>query len=229
MFKSNLFCRLMSSGCLLLCVIFLLFSSIATASLVQLQSTGQSVPNYSSTLTFDQYDGADPLSSVVITLEVIVDDAFFGFDNDSPVATTVTVNLDVTGGISSVDVDLPAIDSALAMFSKTVGLAADNGDTRGYDSVADIDMKSFNTSDFSAVSSASTNTLLGAYQGSDTFDITVDFSQVLDITGNSGVSMMYIPALAEANVTVEYLTIPEPVSLALLGIGALIARRRPRR
>lgn len=223
MFKSTVFRMFVLRSCLLL-----LFGSSAAASLVQIQSTDQMVPSFTSTLTFNQYNGPSALSGVKVTLELTAEDAFFGFDNDSSIATTVMVNLDVSGTISSTEVLLPTVDPAAAMFSKTVGLGADNGDSRGYDSSPDIDMKSFNTDDFSAISSGTTNTSLGAYQGSGTFDIEVYFDQILGITGNSGVSMSYIPALAEANVTVEYTTTPEPVSIALFGFGGLMISRRRR-
>jgi hypothetical protein len=217
--------RLVLSNCLLLCAALVFVTSNASA--LQTLSTDQMVPDFSSVLTFDQYNGSETLAGVKITIEVIGDDAQFGFDNDRQAATTVVVDLDITGSISSTDVSLPTVNPAIAMFDHTSNLAADNDVGRGFSFLPDVDSELYSTGIFSATSSAVTTTALAAYQGSGTFDIAVYLDQLLVITADSGVSISSLPVLAEANITVEYL-VPEPVSIALLGFGGLMISRRRR-
>lgn len=186
---------------------------------------GPDVPNFTQTVTLDKYTGSDPLTDVKITLSLISYDGQFEFDNDSSSPATVVIDLDVQATLNSTDVTLPVATSLIDVYDQTVHLAANDGDNKRAINAGGADYSSLNTGVSS--SSAAWNISpanISEYVGSGTFDISVDISELLTITGNSGVSMAVIPTLVEGVITVEY--IPEPATIAILAFGGFVLRKR---
>ena len=209
---------------LLFCAVSIM--AVSTGALASLEGDfGPDVPNFTQTVTLDKYTGASPLTGVKITLSLTVYDGRFEFDNDSDSAATVVVDLDVPAAMYSNDVTLPSIMTVTDVYDQTVNLGANDGDNKRAIDVGGGDYESLNTGTITSsvvwnVSAAN----FAEYIGPGTFDVSINVSELLEITADRGVAFSTIPVLAEGFVSVEY--IPEPATIAILALGGFAVRKR---
>ncbi|MBL4808858.1 MAG: PEP-CTERM sorting domain-containing protein [Phycisphaerales bacterium] len=204
------------------------FAGAAQASpLIQTQSfTG--IPDYDQTFTFNQFDSAlGTLTGINVTLQLDISGGFLGVDNDGIDPAVVNVEFGASGILTS----LPGLFLSLTTSnSATFNLAADDLDGPGVQTTGpDYDELS-GVATSSSTSSAILAAFFSNYIGLGTFDILADINQVIDFGGVSGVAGQFDPQVADIIVTVgyKYDPIPAPGSMALLGLGGLIATRRRR-
>lgn len=216
----------------------LIWSSTAQAfpTITQTIPFGPDIPDYTETLTFNQFNGliAD-LISIEVSMELNVDGGLLIMDNDSPNNAHVDAHIGADGAIMSVDVALldcafqPVVANVMAETIQSFDLAPNIGDgANDFDPSppdgAQLNGGAATDSDNGFVC----NTFWGGYVGPGTFDIDANIDQFFDYGAVSGVEIGYTPVTADGTVTVVYNFVPEPATIGLLVIGGLAMLRRRR-
>ena len=192
------------------------------------------VPDYSTTVSLSTYSGTDQITGITITVDVSAWDAWYFLDNDSSSATDADVDMtfDIEVGLPTSPVG--SSSQTVSWYSDTISLLANDGDSRRSLDVdlggdyheeqvgTDSSPVAFSVTFTIASSDFDSYTLAGT--GSSTFDVDLDvlFNYLISASVQSSV----IVPLLNGKVTADYSTIPEPVTMALLGVGGLLVRRR---
>ncbi len=229
----------MKKTVLTIAVLILAARSLQAAVITQTKTfSGQ--PNYSSVLTFNQFDdhgGTYTLNSVFLTVVLnTAAGASLGIDNDGAQSASGLVEFGSNGSITSSDVGLNKASggtfygSLASVSGKTMNLSADDNDGVLY-STAGTDYGVLTTS----ATSKSTNAYIKSsvfedYIGAGTYTLTYGVNQYMNMAAFSGVQFQGNPVTADGSISIEYdYTIPEPASMSLIavaiGAAAWIRRR----
>ncbi len=212
----------------------------SAAPIVQTKSVSTHTPDYSETLTFNQYSSVWALESI----EVIITLAMFGgqmeFDNDSEQIAEVFGMFGVRGRLTSSDVSLndgsgnPWLNvnntvSASFELDPTTGDPINEFNNTGLGDYASFAGPSFGNAQVVSISAFIDPAYFDDFVGSGTFGILYTATQrtVTDLAG--GVQSATTASQAFASVQVIYTPVPEPGSMALGGIGAMLLFWRRRR
>jgi hypothetical protein len=217
----------------------LVVSGVASAALTISQTQPFSgTPNMSPLLTFNQFDtvsGTLTLTGIEMRLILNTSNGQMILDNDGAGSASGTFEFGSKATISSTDVALvdvasqPVVGTVEAMHSDSFSLAGDPTPISGDYNPAPTDGMSYN-------GGAETDThtgnigpaVFGPYQGTGTYNITVDVVQWLNYGAIGGIEYAVSPVDADGTLRVIYTYTPEPATMAMLGLGALglAARRR---
>lgn len=185
-----------------------------------------STTNWTDTLTVFQYNGALPLSKVVITLEGTVEgNAAYESLDASPSTITLDLSANITldrpgGGAQIIDITpLDSVSEGALAFDGNIDFDGDSGT-----SFVDLNGDDLDTVELTSPADLALFTGAGL--------IGLDAEAVGSSTGSgAGNLLTQFGTSASAKVTVDYYvmeTIPEPASMAFLGLGALALVRRRR-
>jgi hypothetical protein len=209
-------------------------ASIAPANqIIQTENYGN-IPNFAVPLTFNYFDGTlGTLNSVTIEVSMSTSGGFGIVDNDAVDPATVTIETIIKADATSGDVFMPSA-SAMTSVNAAFSLASESSgpDGAAIDGSApdggtlNVPVGTF-SSGIVGTSAAQRNTFIGV----GTYDIDLDASQSTIITVGGGVATGNNPATVDGFVRViyDYTPIPEPTSVALLGLGSLVGLARRRR
>jgi hypothetical protein len=221
--------------------LFLLVTLGQVASAATITQTGSYsfIPTGSQTLAYNKFNPAlGTLTSVTVTTSLTKSGGSLFLDNDSGTAASGNVSQTVRIDLASGDVSFVATvgtagSNVNASTNFSVSLAADTGgDVSGYQNDGGADNGG---QAFSDVSTSQTKTInpffQNTYEGTGTFDITVDGIQSFNTSTVSGAAGSFTNSAATGEVTITYnytAAIPEPTSALLGGIGLLALLRRRR-
>ncbi len=192
-----------------------------------------------STLTFDQFDSSlGTLTSIEIIFDLSIDNGWLIADNDGVDQANVTIELGAEAAISSTDVSL--IDASLlsvvgmlsASTAAAVTLDPNEGDGPGDVDASAPDGTTLNGGpDSDSDSGFITALVFGGYTGTGTFDIVVAVTELIDLGGLGDIEGSFSPVdilSLGSSVTVNYTytPVPEPTTMALLGLGSVVLRRK---
>lgn len=217
-------------------------TSAQAATIVQTETFGVDIPNYTETLTFDKYVApvGHEIKSIQVKMMLDIDGGVLIVDNDGVDEAAVTVKLGAAGSISSTDVSL--LDTASNPLTADVSaenvenylLSPDDGD--GPLSI-DPNTPDGRRLDGEALSDSASGMIHASTFGEytslvpETFDILVDIRQILDFGSIGGVEGTFAPVNAGGYVELTYITgkiVPVPaaslVGMSLLG-GLGVARK----
>lgn len=224
-----------------ICVLMVVLSSVSAFGAVysQVQSFA-GTPNINNTFTFNQFNTSlGTLTGIQITLTVNSQGGIYVLDNDSDSAATGTFEFGAMGSMSSTDVIL--LNSMFASIPGNVGayqtqtfsLAADNGDGIGnLDSTGPDGMAYIGHSESGSGTGTVSNMLWSmgtkGFLGTGTYNILCNIMQWSNLTSTGGVEYSVTPVTASGSVQVSYIydAIPEPATLVILALGALIPMKK---
>lgn len=224
---------------LITAVVCLLSAGLASAGTVTQTETFSGTPNFSDTLTFDEFDdlgGTLTLTSIQVLVELNVQDGVLVLDNDGVDPASGTYEFGGKSDISSTDVslldaafqpvtgELEALTTGAFNLDGNVGDGPNDFDPSPPDGVqVDGLAQSDNDSGFIAAA------LFAQYIGTSTFDILLDATQWSDFGAIGGIEYAVTPVSADGEVTVVYNYVPEPATMGLLSLGGLALLRRRRK
>ncbi|MGD7652933.1 MAG: hypothetical protein ACQCXQ_06940 [Verrucomicrobiales bacterium] len=205
---------------------------------------GPSIPQFTSTLTFDSFTGnLDDLTSVEIYWETEIYGGQLVIDNDSTSTATGSYEFGSVIVLNNSGTEVRTIDESFqSIFSDTqvinegtFALAPNEGDS-SYDYSADgpdgisITGESKTNSGGGTVSSFVYEDYVSGIGGTadSTFDLVFDTQQYLNVSSNGGTEYAITPVYSLGSVTLVYNYVPEPVAptMACLSLALLALRRR---
>ena len=215
----------------ILSVLFVIVSC-ANASLVSESASYSGDTNFQETLSVAQFDNSlGTLNSVKLTFDGwIISSVGFENTNDGPydadffaslgwystISNSVTLN--ITGGSTTY---LGVTENAT---STAPNLDAYDGLT-DYAGVSGLTEEIINEN-YQIIVTLTDPSELGGFTGSDFVDFTIDASNS-GLSSLMGISSSFLSTQAGVSVLAEYdYTVPEPMTIALLGLGGLFIRRR---
>ncbi len=217
-----------------------LSSASAFAAIYSQVQNFSGIPNINNTFTFNQFDTSlGTLTGIQITLTVNSQGGIYVLDNDSASAASGIFEFGAMGSISSTDVIL--LNSLFASIPGSVGayqtqtfsLAADNGDGIGnLDSTGPDGMAYVGDSESGSGTGTVSNMLWSAgakgFLGTGAYNILCNVIQWSNLSSAGGVEYSVTPVTANGSVQVSYIydAIPEPATLAILALGALIPMKK---
>jgi hypothetical protein len=225
------------------CILFVTAAVLAAGSLhaavITQTKTFGGQPNYSSILTFNQFNdmgGIYTLNSILIEVTLnTAAGASLGIDNDGQQAAAGTVEFGSNGGITASSVTLLKTDfstfyaALVATSSKPMSLTGDNGDGSTY-STEGADYDSLVTEASSMNASANISGLVfGQYTGTGTYTITYGVNQYINMAAFGGAQFQGNPVTTDGQIKVTYdYAVPEPATASMIGLvgvlGFLIRR-----
>jgi hypothetical protein len=224
-----------------ICMLVGMLSSVSAFGAVysQMQSFA-GVPNINNTFTFNQFDTSlGTLTAIEITLTINSDGGIYILDNDSASNASGTFEFGAMGSISSTDVVL--LNSMFAAVPGNVGayhsqafsLAANNGDGIGNIDATGPDGMTYTGSSESNTKTGTVSNMLwsmGAkgFLGTGTYNLLCSVIQWSNLTSSGGVEYSVTPVTASGSGQVKYVydAIPEPATMIILALGALIPMKK---
>lgn len=214
---------------------------VAQSAIITQTEIFSGTPNFTESLTFDQFDPSlGTLSRVTVSAFLNAGGAFLEADNEGD-AGTLSASYTVSLDLSSVSVSflasglIPALNGIGVTDTQNSVVGADDGDGTGLQTTGS-DYVTFLALGGSASDSADMDSLIfSQYTGLGTFIIEAEVAQALSFTGTSGQAGAFSPNPSSGSITVEYEyhgdpVIPEPGTIiALLAAalaGGVIVRRR---
>jgi len=206
-------------------------TSFGIQQIQQVPFSNLSVPG-TLTLNFDQFDPALGILQQVI-MKVEVDPLTAGdaaYDNESPDLSNVTLS---TEG---------EIRADTMMTTSPILVTLSTGEATG-SALLDPDVAGEGAPDFAGPDALVVNgpsvsdsqqemidSNLNEYVGTGDFDVSVQTTAKFTVTIEGGFGQLQTDkGSADGNVTLTYVYIPEPASLAMLGFGSVVLLRRRRR
>lgn len=205
-----------------------------SATTITQTKTFSGVPDYSTSLTFNKFDSSlGTLQSVQVLVSLAVDGGMLILDNDGVDPASGTFQFGAKGNIASTDVPLlnssfmPVTSEIQAFYSNTFSLAGNVGDSIGDFSPLGPDGMQYNGGPQSDSKSGFVgNAFFSSYIGTGTFVVNASASQWSTYGSVSGMEYAVSPVSSDGSVTVVYNYIPEPATMALLGLGFVLFRRK---
>lgn len=212
--------------------VLLVNSTAIAATTANFGDSSGEVPDYSTTVSLDTYSGTETLQSAKVTITLLVWDAVYELDNDS--SSSTDVDIDMALGVDATAFGTTYSDTGV-LLDTTVSLAANNGDSK-----RSLDTDTIGGSDYDSqtigtqatpveisvswtVTGSDLNNYLSSVSGS-TFDLAIDVDWISSIVGSTHYSVL--APLFTGTAKVEYEYVPEPATMAMFGIGGLLAARR---
>lgn len=195
------------------------------------------VPDFTETLVFDKFSGnASDILNINISYSLQIVGGLFIIDNDANSPATVTANFGAELSASSTDVTIlnasfqPILGGLSALNTGTFNLAPNQGDgLNDFDGTGPDGATLVGTTQSSSGSGNVNSIFYSQYAGGGTFNVIAKAKQIGSLSFNSGIETATTPVSALGSVTITYTVIPEPSSLALVGLGTLgLALRRRR-
>jgi hypothetical protein len=216
----------------------LLSATLASAGTITQTETYSGTPNFTQTLTFDEFDdlgGTLTLTSIQVLVDLDVLGGVLVLDNDGVDPASGTYEFGGKADISSTDVSLldaafqPVTAEVEALTSGAFNLTGNVGDgANDFDPSAPDGVQVNGTTQSDSDSGFIAAALFSQYIGTSTFDVDLDATQWSDFGGVSGIEWAVTPVTADGEVTVIYNYVPEPATMGLLSLSgmALLRRRR---
>jgi len=195
-------------------------------TMTQTDSFTGSVLDFARVSTFNKFDSSwGTLTSVTVSVGLQIDSGSFIADNDSDQPASVTFTYQVNGALTSGDVFIsPGVNLSI---SDNVGLTlgVENGDGVGVIDGTGPD-GTYITPSSSLYTTAQVMANPVFFVGSGTFDTLFSSARLFNIAGGSGIEGGYTNMTGTGSVEVVYEYVPEPATLALLGLGSLVLRKK---
>jgi len=202
---------------------------IASAlTITQTDSFTGSVLDFTRVSTFNKFDtmgGTLTLNSVTMKVSFQINSGSFIADNDAASAANITYTYSVTGNLTSGQVFIsPAVGVSISD-SVALNLAAENGDGTGVIDGNGPD-GAFVAPDSAVYTSSQVMVMPAMFAGTGTFNTSFATGRTFNISGASGIEGGFTNMTGSGSVEVVYEYVPEPATLALLGLGGLLIRKR---
>lgn len=190
-----------------------------TMAMAQTQDFAQTASNWDTSFVFNKFDSSlGTLTGVVITLTDNVKGSA-GYENLTKVATQVTMKLDAS--ISLTALGNQSLISSLNLYNGTTNTSAYDG-TINFQGSSGTTFSNLTGSDSKTLTLGLADANLGLYVGNGTFTIPVSARGISSASGPGNLATQF-STVAGASAQVRYLftPVPEPTSVALMGIGGL--------
>lgn len=230
----------MKTKTVLITALIALSASLAAADQAAYGLEFSGTPSYITPVTIDYFNdegGQYILDSVTIIMSIrTIGEEILALDNESSSDAYATVSL---GAMGDVRRDGSVLLSLTAISSASVALGADDGDdvnsvqTSG-DDYGTVTISSATRTGITEIDSSEFGDYIWDGNSSTTFELTVGMNQYLSFNELSGASYTGNTLETEGLVTVlyDYHVVPEPATIGMLGMGAVImmfVRKRSRR
>lgn len=218
-------------------------SGVNGEQLIQ-SDTFAGVPSFLDSMQFNLFDPCDPclqcepggwavLDSVDITLSMAIAGGWHHVDNDSEDAVSPFVRFGADAQLTNVNpaLLLPAVQLEVVN-ERGFNLAADDGDGIGaFDPTAPDGAMFFGDPCSDSVTESMNPIILPSWIGPGPLTLDVDTGAINEMIDGGGVQGQYSPVSVDGMVEIiyNYHCVPEPVTMAVLGVGAVALWRRRRK